>query len=130
MNKYILFNIKKEIYNIYKNNPKSLYRILYNLNNTNKTDLNLGISIYNEICYKIDINKIKEYIKLLPITRNVKNKYLINKNILIIKPSNIILKYNNLNKDIMYVLNNYYKYLFACNFKTNDFYWLDELYLK
>ena len=125
-----IFSIKKEIYNIYKNNSESLYKILYNLYNTNKKDLNLGLSIYDEICYITNINKLKEYIKLLPITRNIKNKYIINKNILIIKPSNIILKYNNISEDIIYILNNYYNYLFACNFKTNDFYWINGLDLK
>ena len=130
METYHIFKVKKEIYNTYKNNPKSLYKTLYNLYNISKQDLKLGLSIYNEICYIINTKKLKEYITLLPITRNVKNKYLINKNAIILKPSNITLKYNNINKDIIYVLNNYYKYLFVCNFKTNEFYWLNELYLK
>jgi hypothetical protein len=130
METYHIFTIKKEIYNTYKNNPESLYKTLYNLYNINKKDTKLGLSIYNEICYITNIKKLKEYIKLLPITKNIKNKYLINKNILIIKPSNIILKYNNISEDIIYILNNYYNYLFACNFKTNDFYWINELDLK
>ena len=86
MDTYHIFCIRKEAYNIYKDNPKSLYKTLYNLYNFNKSDLKLGISIYNELCYKINTNKLKEYIKLLPIKRFVKNKYLINKNIVIIEP--------------------------------------------
>ena len=127
MNTYHIFCIRKEAYNIYKDNPKSLYKTFYNLYNFNKSDLKLGISIYNELCYKINTNKLKEYIKLLPIKRFVKNKYLINKNIVIIKPSNIILKTNDLNKDIIYILNNYYSYLFACDFKNKNYYWLNEI---
>ena len=127
MEKFHVFKIKKEIYDTYKNNSNSLYRILFNLYNTNRQDLKLGLSIYNEICYIIDIRKIKEYIELLPITRNVKNKYLINKNSIVLKPSNIILKYNSINKDIVFILNNYYKYFFVCDFKNNNFYWLNEL---
>ena len=127
MNKYILFNIKKEIYNIYKNNPKSLYRILYNLNNTNKTDLNLGISIYNEICNTFNKRKLIKYIKLLPITKAKSNKYLINKNIIIINPSRIIIISNKINEDIIYTLNNYNKYIFICNFNNNEYYWLNEI---
>ena len=124
MDTYHILCIRKDAYNIYKNNPNSLYKTLYNLYNFNKSDLKLGISIYNEICYKIDTKKLKKYIELLPIKRFVKNKYLINKNIIIIKPSNIILKTNNLNKDLIYVLNNYNNYLFACNFKNKNYYWL------
>lgn len=124
---YNIFSIKKEIYIIYKNNPKSLYKTLYNLNNLNKSDLNLGLSIYNEICNIINKQKITKYINLLPITRNVKNKYLINKNVIIINSSKITLKYNEINEDIIYTLNNYNKYLFACDFKNNKYYWLNEI---
>lgn len=124
---YNIFSIKKEIYIIYKNNPKSLYKTLYNLNNLNKSDLNLGLSIYNEICNIINKQKITKYINLLPITRNVKNKYLINKNVIIINPSKITLKYKEINEDIIYTLNNYNKYLFACDFKNNKYYWLNEI---
>jgi len=127
MKTYHILCIKKEAYNIYKDKPKSLYKTLYNLYNFNKTDLRLGISIYNEICYKINTKKIKEYINLLPIKRYVKNKYLINKNIIIIKPSNIILKNDKIDKDIVYILNNYYEYLFACDFENNKYYWLNEI---
>lgn len=127
MDTYHIFCIRKEAYNIYKNNPNSLYKTLYNLYRFNKTDLKLGISIYNELCYKINTDKLKEYINLLPIRRFVKNKYLINKNIIIVKPSNIILKNDDMNKDVVYILNNYYKYLFACDFKNKNYYWLNEL---
>lgn len=127
METYHIFEIKKDAYNIYKDKANSLYKTLYNLYKFNKTDLKLGISIYNELCYKINKIKLEEYIKLLPIKRNVKNKYLINKNIIIIKPSNIIIKTDNLNIDIIYVLNNYYKYLFICDFKNKNYYWLNEI---
>ena len=127
MDTYHIFCIRKDAYNIYKNNPNSLYKTLYNLYNFNKSDLKLGISIYNELCYRINTKKLKEYIELLPIKRFVKNKYLINKNIIIIKPSNIILKTNYFNKDIIYVLNNYNNYLFICNFQNKKYYWLNEL---
>ena len=127
MKKYDIFEVKKEIYNIYKNNSKSLYKTLYNLYNMNKTDLNLGISIYNEICNTINKDKLLKYINLLPITRNVRNKYLINKNVIISKPSRIILKANKIDENIIYILNNYDKYLFICDFKNKKYYWINEL---
>ena len=127
METYYIFNIKKEIYEIYKNNPKSLYKILLNLKNMKKQDINLGLSIYNEICNIINKKKIIKYINLLPVIKTKSNKYLINKNIIIINPSRIIMQTNEINEDIIYTLNNYNKNLFMCNFKKNEYYWLNEL---
>lgn len=127
METYYIFNIKKEIYEIYKKNPKSLYRILFNLKNMKKQDINLGLSIYNEICNIINKKKITKYINLLPIIKTKNNKYLINKNMIIINPSRIIMKTNEINEDIIYTLNNYNKNLFMCNFKKNEYYWLNEI---
>lgn len=127
MKTYNIFQIKKEIYNIYKANTKSLYKTLYNLNHINKTDINLGLSIYNEICNTIDKEKIKKYINLLDIAKQSKNKYLINKNIIIIKPSRIIIKANKIDENIIYILNNYNKYLIICNFENKEYYWINEL---
>ena len=131
MDEYHIFAIKKDIYNTYKNNSKALYQTLYNLYKMNKKDLKLGIGIYNQLCNIIDIKKIKQYIKLLPITRKTNNKYLIVENniktIIILKYSNIIYKQNNMNNNIIYALNSYYEYLFACDFENKEYYWLNDL---
>lgn len=127
MNQYYIFEIKKEIYKIYKNNSDSLYKTLYNLNKINKKDLELGLSIYNEICNRINTNKLKNYIALLKVKRNVKNKYLINKNIILIRKSCVELKTKNIDEDILYILNNYSKYLFICDFKNKYYSWINEL---
>lgn len=127
MNQYYIFEIKKEIYKIYKNNSDSLYKTLYNLNKINKKDLELGLCIYNEICNKINTNKLKNYVALLKVKRNVKNKYLINKNIILIRKSCVELKTKNIDEDILYILNNYSKYLFICDFKNKYYSWINEL---
>ena len=127
MNQYYIFEIKKEIYKIYKNNSDSLYKTLYNLNKINKKDLELGLSIYNEICNKINTSKLKNYVALLKVKRNVKNKYLINKNIILIRKSCVELKTKNIDEDILYILNNYSKYLFICDFKNKYYSWINEL---
>lgn len=127
MKKYNIFLVKKEIYSIYKDNQKSLFKTLFNLKNMSKCDLSLGLSIYNEICDPINKQKITKYINLLKITRQVKNKYLINKNIIIIKPSRIILRNEQIDNDIIYILKNYSKYLFMCDFENKEYYWLNEL---
>jgi len=134
MNTYHIFAIKKEVYNVYKDNEYSLFKLLYNLYNLNKTDLNYGITLYNQLCYPINIKKIEEYLKLLDNIKKSKNKYIINeKNIdseLILKPSNIIYKTNNISKNITYILNSYYKYLFICEFNKKEYNWINLYWIK
>ncbi len=129
MNNYHIFAIKKEVYNVYKDNEYSLFKLLYNLYNLNKTDLNYGITLYNQLCYPININKLEEYLKLINNIRKGKNRYMVSeKNIhseLILKPSNIICKTDNISKNITYILNNYYKYLFICEFNKKDYNWIN-----
>ena len=131
MNTYHIFAIKKDAYNIYKNNEYSLYKLIYNLYNINKEDINYGITLYNQLCYPINKKIIEEYLELIHKIRLGKNRYMIsennNKSILIIKPSNIIYKTKKLSNDIIYILNNYYKYLFICNFKEKDYKWINNI---
>ena len=127
---YHLFIIKKEIYEIYKNKTYALYKLLYNLYNLNQSDFNYGITLYNQLCNKVNIKKIKKYFTLLDKIKLEKNNcYLIENNIkhtIIIKPSHIIYKTNEPNENIMYILDNYSKYIFMCNFNQNEFYWINE----
>lgn len=129
MDNYHIFAIKNEVYNIYKDNTHSLFKLLYNLYNLNKTDLNYGITLYNQICNTINTKKLEKYIKLID-NKQIKNKYIIINNkqysIIIIKPSNIIYKTNRINKNITYVLNSYYNYLFLCNFDKKEYNWLNK----
>ena len=128
---YHIFAIKKEVYNIYKNNEYSLYKLLYNLYNLNKNDLNYGLTLYNQICFPINKKLLDEYFELIHKKRIGKNKYMIsekeNISLLIIKPSNIIYKTEIISKDITYILNNYYKYLFICNFNEKDYKWINNI---
>lgn len=129
MNNYHIFAIKKEVYTTYKNNEYSLYKLLYNLYKLNKSDLNYGVTLYNQLCYPINKNKLEEYLELIGNIRKGKNRYMIKENneisLITIKPSNIIYKTQNLNQNIIYILNNYYKYLFICEFNKKDYYWLN-----
>ncbi len=130
MKTYHLFGIKKELYEIYKNKTYSLYKLLYNLYNLNKSDLTYGVALYNQLCDIINIKKIKYYFELLEKIRIGKNKYQLiennEKNTIIIKPSHIIYKTSNINETILYILDNYSNYIFMCNFKDNEFYWIKE----
>jgi len=131
METYHIFAIKKEVYNAYRNNEYKLYKLLYNLYNLNNEDLKYGLTLYNQICYPINKRLIEEYLELVNNIRKGKNRYMISENkttaILIIKPSNIIYKTNKISKDITYILNNYYKFLFICNFNEKDYNWINNI---
>ena len=127
---YYLFIIKKEIYEIYKNKTYSLYKLLYNLYHLNKDDLSYGIILYNQICSTININKLKSYFDILNKIKIGKNTYTIienkDKHLIIIKPSHIIYKTDNISINLLYVISNYSKYVFICNFKDKEFFFLEE----
>jgi len=127
---YHLFIIKKELYDVYKNKKYSLYKLLYNLYNLNKADLTYGVTLYNQLCDTVNIKRLKYYFELLDKVRIGKDKYyLVEDDIehtIIIRPSHIIYKTNKENKTILYILNNYSKYIFACDFSIQEFYWINE----
>lgn len=127
---YYLFIIKKEIYEIYKNKEFSLYKLLFNLYNLNKEDYTYGITLYNQLCDTVNIKKIKQYFELLNKVRIGKNKYYLTENkiahLIIINPSHITYKTEKISLNILYILNNYSKYIFICNFKENEFFFLKE----
>ena len=115
MNKYYIFEIKKEIYKTYKGKEKNLYKLLYNLYNLNKPDLNYGITLYNQLCNIIKKEKIKKYIETL----NIKE--------LIIKPSHILYITNKMNVNTLYILNTYSKTLFICEFNKKQYNWINHI---
>lgn len=129
MQTYQIFEIKEDIYYIYKNDPYKLYKILYNLSNMNKIDITYALTLYNQICNKIKKNKIKQEIDILK-TKHKQNIYLINykehKTYIIIKPTRIIIKTKHLKPIILFLLNEYNKHLFICNFETNKYFWINN----
>ena len=118
MNKYYIFEIKKEIYNTYKGKEKNLFKLIYNLYNLNKEDLTYGITLYNQLCNIINKNKIEKYLDVL----NIKHK-----KELIIKPSHIIYITNKIDINIIYILNTYSKTLFICEFTKKQYNWINHI---
>lgn len=129
MQTYQIFEIKEDIYYIYKTEAYKLYKILHNLYYMNKVDISYALTLYNQVCNRISINKLKQEINILK-TKQHKNKYIINykqnKIIIIIKPTRIIIKANHINPILMYLLNEYNKYLFVCNFETQQYFWINN----
>ncbi|MBP3920502.1 MAG: sporulation inhibitor of replication protein SirA [Bacilli bacterium] len=126
MQTYYLFQVKKNIYNVYLKREYSLYKVLYNLYKLNRIDLNYGVTLYNQLCEIFNVNRLKYYFELTENIRKGNNKYMIkeDKSLIILKPSRIIYKTNNNQNRIFYLLDNYSHYIFVCNFKTGEYFWL------
>jgi len=127
--KYYLFTIKKEYYEIYKKNPLVLYKTIENLYKLKKDDLSYGITLYNQICDIIDINRLKNYFNHIKEKSNG-NKYLIKLNnqftFFDFHYSCIICKSCKNYPTVFNTLNYYNKYIFVCDFYNRDYFFLNK----
>ncbi len=58
MKVYYIFNIKKEFINLYKDSPSVLYSILKNIYYLEKTEVEYGYNVFNQLTERLDKNKI------------------------------------------------------------------------
>lgn len=127
MRKYYIFAIKREYNELYSKNPYVLYKTLENLYKLKKEDLIYGISLYNQICNVIEVNRLKNYFDSICYYKN-KNKYLINDKddvaLFYIHYSCIICKCNKNFPSILNMMNYYSRYLFICDFENKDYFFL------
>ena len=137
---YYIFNVKESIYNLYKNNPSSLYKILENIYFMHVEEINYGFNIFRQLTNKIKIENISNqiYIKMHKelIYSKVEDSHVINDlyhdevSILKIKSSRILLESNKSYSSffkILYDINNYY---FVCDFKEKDFFFIEDIVSK
>lgn len=122
MREYNLFIIKKEYFYLYKNRPLYLFNILNQLFYF-QTNFNFGITLYEQLCNKIDIAYIKEYLND-KYNLNCEETFYINQTLIELKPSRIILKSKVNYPRIIKTFNNYNKFIFVCDFNNNDYFWL------
>ena len=130
MRKYHLFIINKEVYFKYKNKSYVLYKILESLYNLTSYDFSFGFNIYKQICMPFAVKILKNYIKEKMSYIKINNK--------VIKISNKEDIYLNINyastiiktsvnlPSILRIFNIYNKYIFVCDFKNKDYFWLDQ----
>lgn len=63
MRVYYIFLIKKEVYNITKDNPESLFKLLESINLLDKKDLSLAFKMFDKLCKKIPKKNLNKLIK-------------------------------------------------------------------
>ena len=134
---YYVFNIKKEVYEIYKNTPSVLYNFFYQLYLNKKEDLNYSNSIFKQVSskYNCDLLNLKIYLKLHNKMKYLKrnDEHIINdlyKNeisIMKIKKSYIVINSNSSFTDFFLIINDFYKYCFVCDFNNQDYFYLARL---
>ncbi len=124
MREYNLFVIKDEYFNFYNNKPEYLYEILNKLNNFS-SNMNYGITLYEQLCNKIDVEILKYYLNNKYGLSNNKVFYL--DNVFIeLKYSRIIVRSKYNYPRIMKSFNCYNRNIFVCDFKNNDYFFLNS----
>ena len=137
MKLYYVFNIKKEIVNLYKDKPASLYRILENIYYMHEEDINYGFNIFKQLTHR---NKVLElsnnlYIKLHKdlVYSKIGDEHIINDlyhdevSILKIKNSHLIIESNKSMPSFFKILLDINTNYFICDFKDKDFFFISEI---
>jgi len=121
MREYYLFIIKE---NYYQSNTKDIFVTLKTLTNL-KENYNLGISIYNQICKTFDISIITKYLND-KYCLNQDNTFYIDNVTIKVRPSCVIVQSPYNLPRLLRIFNYYNKHIFVCDFKNNDYFWLND----
>ncbi len=140
MRMFYIFDIKKDIYELYYNNPSNLFKILENIYYMHEEDINYGFSIFKQLTNRINITKINNeiYIKLHKdlVYTKIDNEHIINDlyhdevSILKIKNANLLLESNKNYSSFFKILNILNYHFFICDFKEKDFFFINDLKIE
>ena len=136
MKVYYVFKIKKEIINLYKDIPSVLYNILKNIYYLEKTEVEYGYNLFNQLIIPIDKNKLDRelYIKLhndIPYSKRGNIHYINNLYKNEVSRLSICNYYFKLELEQNYssffkILYEEDSNLFVCTFKYTDFFFLKD----
>ena len=134
---FYIFNIKKDVYDIYKDTPSVIYNFFNYIYHGNKEDLDYSNIIFQQIAYKFNKEKldlslyIKLHNKLIYSKRGeehiINNLYKDEISIMKIKKSYIIINTNKNYTEFFKLINEVYKECIVCDFNNQDFFYLNEL---
>lgn len=138
MRKYYLFTIRKDFYEVYKNNSFVLYKTLENLWKIKKQDFSYGLSLYDALCQTFDVSLLNRFFK-----GKYKNKIISkdNRHIILNKEKeyyvllelhySCVIVLTNINMpNVLRDFNCYNRNIFVCDFINEDFFWLNNQYQK
>ena len=134
---FFIFNIKKDIYDIYKETPSVLYNYFYNIYYDNKTNLSYKNNMFKEVTNKFnkEFLDLKIYINMHYKMRYLKklDNHIINDifnseiSILRIKRSYIVINSNRDCSEFFSILNNFYKTCLVCDFNNQRYFYLSDI---
>ena len=132
MRTYYLFVINMQYYGLYHRNPNSLYEILRELYTIGTENYQYGLSIYKQICEPIQVSFLEHYLKSKYEDRAFfkKHTFLLKNMRIRLRPSCIEIS-SKLNLPRILQLFYYYNpCIFVCDFKNEDYFWLERIRMQ
>lgn len=136
MNELFIFEVKKDFYKLYKDKTNELFYIYNRIYKMKKSDKEYGYNLFTQISNSINKDEITKIIKDIYkdkiIYTNNNHEHIINNlflneiSIMKIKNSHIIIESNIDNPSFIKDLKSINKHLFICNFKKQDYYFLNN----
>ena len=134
---YYVFSIRDEFYELYKDYPKALYNILLEIYEMNKKDIDYGLTLFKQLAlpinkYDLDRKICKELKDKMRYSKN-KDEHIINNlyseevSIMKIKNTHIVINTIQSYTEFFELLNKYKYFLFACDFKNDDYFFLSRI---
>lgn len=132
MRTYYIFRINKYFAYIYKKFPYKMYKIIEELYHTKDYDMLVSYKYYQKFAIPFNKISLNDYIynlnkKNINYSRdnNIHTIYNEKYNKLLINNSCMILKTNDIYSVFLNDINVYLDNIFICDFKNNDYFWLD-----
>lgn len=137
MRMFYIFEIKKEIKELYQDNPGSLYKILSSIYYMHKEDASYGFNLFNQITNKLKLLELNNQVYIdmhtnIIYTKN-KSEHVINDlyhdeiSILKIRKSHMMIQSNKSYNKFLKLLVSYNDNYFVCDFLENDFFFINDI---
>lgn len=140
MRVYFIFDIKEEFINLYKGNERVLYNILKQIYYLEKEEVEYGYHLFKQLINSLDKIKIDRYLFLklhqdIPYSKRnnihyYNNLYKDEVSRLEVKHSYIKIETEQLSSSFFHYLTLLNHRLFVCEFKYQDYFFLDEFLEK
>lgn len=134
---YYIFSIRDEFYELYKDYPKALYNILLEIYEMNKKDIEYGMTLFKQLAlpinkYDLDRKIFNDLKDKMRYSRNndehiINNLYSEEVSIMKIKNTHIVINTIQSYTEFFELLNKYKYFLFACDFKNDDYFFLSRI---
>lgn len=134
---YYVFNIKKDIFEIYHNTPSVLFNFLNRIYMSNKEDLNYANILFKQVAnkYNKELLDLKIFIKYHNklIYSKRKEEHIINNlykneiSIMKIKRSYIIINSNSDYTEFFKLINYFYKNCLVCDFNNSNYFYIEDI---